>query len=410
MGLKILLNMNSLDYYTVDNFIEECRKLVGKSVTGAFETPTYESARHNFISGYALALGDDNPLYTDVIYALETRHATLIAPPTFLTTIRYPLSQGVLFNGPYPLVGVEAAFDWEWNDLVRMNDTFTTEHTLKDVYEKPSDKDRTVYLVSECKYWNKASKDLVAVCRGTYAAIARAEKITEIPEAATEGFRRQPITDRKVHYYSDEEVQRLVKDIQGMSNRGAKPLYWEETNVGDELPFVVKGPLTTSALIYYYTMAFSYNSFPTYEAHVRKWLQAPGFLRTNPITGWPFDTAVSASAGDPHMGGASGMPSSFGLGSLKVGFCTQLLSNWMGDEGFIRKLNVDVLEPYIYGDALWVKGQVVDKYKEKLRGVVYCTVDVKIDVVNQLGQNVGPGTATVYLPSINRAVSLPITE
>ena len=110
------------------------------------------------------------------------------------------------------------------------------------------------------------------------------------------------------------------------------------------------------------------------------------------------------------MGPLSGLPSSFGFGSLRLGFCTHLLTNWMGDEGFIRRLNVDVLEPYIYGDALWIKGKVVEKYKEKLGGVLYGAVDVKIEAVNQLGQNVAPGTATVYLPSAKSFVELPIPQ
>jgi len=100
----------------------------------------------------------------------------------------------------------------------------------------------------------------------------------------------------------------------------------------------------------------------------------------------------------------------FGMGSLKASFCGHLLTNWMGDEGFVRRLKVDVLEPYIYGDALWVKGKVVDKYKEKIGGTLYSAVDVKIETINQEGQNVAPGTATVYLPSFNNAVQLPIPQ
>jgi len=103
----------SLDHYTVNNFIEECRKLVGQPVHGVFETPAFESARRGYLTGYAYAIGDLNPLYTDITYAVDTRYATQIAPPTFLVAFKYPVSQGVLFDGPYPLVGMEAAFDWE---------------------------------------------------------------------------------------------------------------------------------------------------------------------------------------------------------------------------------------------------------------------------------------------------------
>ena len=131
-----------LEYYTVDNFIKESCKLIGKPVQGVTAIPTYESAYGRYISSYANTLGNEDPLYTNVDYGMDTKYHTLIAPPTFLVTIKYPVSQGVLFDGPYPLAGFEAAFDWEWNDVIRMNDRFTTEHILKEVYEKPSDKKR----------------------------------------------------------------------------------------------------------------------------------------------------------------------------------------------------------------------------------------------------------------------------
>src|SRR4030042_3087399 len=95
-----------LSFYTVDNFINESRKLIGKEV---HDIPaTFESAKYDFISAYSRALGDDNPLYNDLEYAAATKYDTLIAPPTFLITFEYPICKGALLDGPYPLVGMEA--------------------------------------------------------------------------------------------------------------------------------------------------------------------------------------------------------------------------------------------------------------------------------------------------------------
>ncbi|MCJ7645313.1 hypothetical protein MUO65_00140, partial [bacterium] len=54
----------------------------------------------------------------------------LISLPTFLVAIKYPMCEGALFEGPYPLVGLEAEYDWQWNDVIKMNDQFATEHIL----------------------------------------------------------------------------------------------------------------------------------------------------------------------------------------------------------------------------------------------------------------------------------------
>jgi len=273
------------------------------------------------------------------------------------------------------------------------------------VYEKPTEKGRTVYLVSECRYWNQL-KELVGVCRGTYAAIARAENITDIPDAISYGFRKYPITDRKVYHYSEEEVKRIVKDIKSEEIRGPKPRYWKDVNIGDKLPPVVK-ILTTADQMHYLTMIFSSRDFPGFEIRYRRGVKAPGFLRTNALMGWPYDIETDAHL-DPNMSSVVGMPDQYALGTLRAGLCTHVLSNWMGDGGFLRKMSVDVLEPYIYGDTMWISGKVVDKYKEKLRGEVYWAVDIKLEAINQLGKNIQPGTATIYLPSQESEVKLPI--
>ena len=57
---------------------------------------------------------------------------------------------------------------------------------------------------------------------------------------------------------------------------------------------------------------------------------------------------------------------------------------------------------------MWLSGEVVDKYKEKIGGVLYGAVDIKLEAVNQLGAKVQPGKATVYLMSSSKEVTLPI--
>lgn len=397
-----------LEYYTVNNFIDESSKLIGKPVHSIVEPPSFKVASYQIISDYSGLYANFNPLYNNLNYGVTSKYRSIIALPTALSLFRYPRSEGVLYDGPYPLIGFEAGFDWEWNGVIRMNDSFTSELVLKDVYEKPSNKGRTIYLVSECKYWNQVN-ELVGKCTGTFAAVARAEKAIDIPDAIKGGFVNYPISDRKIHYYSDEEIERLIKEIKDMTFRGSTPLYWDNINVGDELPQVVKGPLTTGALMSFQGFMFSTAAFPTFRNAYMKWKNKPGFLRQNPTTSWPYEV-IQTENNDPNMSPTAGMPYMFAMGFYKVGHCEHLLTNWMSDEGFIRKLKIDVREPYLYGDALWIKGKVIDKYKEKISDTIYRAVDLKIETINQEGQKVAPGTATVYLPTLTENVKLPIPQ
>jgi len=396
-----------LEYYTVDNFVEESKKLIGEPLPGI--EATYDTAKYDFVAAYAAALGDDNPLFHDLWYAVSTRHDGLIAPPTFLITTKYPITAGALYDGPYPLVGFESKFDWVWNDTIKMNDQLTGEVMLKDVYETKTNKGRTINLVSECTYLNSLSEELVATCEGTLSAIAVADSITEIPEAIKEGFRKNLVTDREVYCHSQEEITRILDDIKAMTRRGPKTIFWEDVDVGEPLPPVVKAPLTTGDCVGYVNAVFSAKAFPNFELNVQKLQKNPGMIRSNPTTGWPYDLHISEHV-DPFLSGSRGMPYMFGWGTLKAGFCAHILTNWIGDDGFVRNLNVDTTGDYIYGDALWVKGSIVDKYKEKIAGTLYGAVDIKLSAVNQLNQTVATGIATVYLPTTGCIVSLPIME
>jgi len=59
---------------------------------------------------------------------------------------------------------------------------------------------------------------------------------------------------------------------------------------------------------------------------------------------------------------------------------------------------------------MWIHGKIADKYKEKLDGEMYRAADVDIDEVNQLGETLGRGSATVYLPERGYDVKLPIPQ
>jgi hypothetical protein len=71
------------------------------------------------------------------------------------------------------------------------------------------------------------------------------------------------------------------------------------------------------------------------------------------------------------------------------------MTNWMGDQGFLRRLNVEVRRPVLLGDTLWWKGAVTGK--EVVDG--YHSVHIEVLGITQREEKVSWGTAEVYLPS-----------
>ena len=105
---------------------------------------------------------------------------------------------------------------------------------------------------------------------------------------------------------------------------------------------------------------------------------------------------------------ARGLPAPFDEGQIRAHFLSHLLSNWMGDDGFIRRTSTQLRYPNYYGDVTGYNAEIVNKYRDKVGDEDYDAVDIKIAAVNQVGENSAPSTATVYLPSPGEPITLPI--
>jgi acyl dehydratase len=70
------------------------RAFIGRETS--FETP-FEVGRE-LIRHFALAIGDNNPIYHDVEAAKAAGHRDLVAPPTFLTTIGFRRGNGIVLD------------------------------------------------------------------------------------------------------------------------------------------------------------------------------------------------------------------------------------------------------------------------------------------------------------------------
>jgi hypothetical protein len=72
-----------------------------------------------------------------------------------------------------------------------------------------------------------------------------------------------------------------------------------------------------------------------------------------------------------------------------------LLTNWMGDDGFLWKFGTQIRKMNMIGDTTWSKGKVINKYCDKGK---YC-VDIDVQSINQTGAVTVTGGATIILPS-----------
>ncbi len=364
----------------IDEFIARSRELTGKEVVerSAWNTDVNADA----IRHYAYGTSDGNPLWLDRDYAARSPYGRLVAPPAFLTSVLYPILHGAPMIAP--LSSLIGGLEYRWNLPILEGDRLRAISKQSDLYEKKSGSGRRlIFIISDVTYWNQRN-EVVGTATGT---MIRATQVgTEL------------LIERPIHRYSETELEKIGGAIQVETRTGDRRLDGESVSLGQEIPSIVRGPLTIGDMVCWQAAIG-----PSYRAAGLGYLdclKAPHSVVKNPVTGWPVK--YSQQHEDPHLAAQRGMPGPFDNGVMRFAWVSPLVTNWMGDHGILKRLYVQVKAPMIYGDTFWYQGRV--KAKSKTADGHLLTLE--ISATNQLGIISTTGEAEVLLPSRPVAVHL----
>ena len=96
-----------------------------------------------------------------------------------------------------------------------------------------------------------------------------------------------------------------------------------------------------------------------------------------------------------HAAKRRNMPGQFDYGPQRVCWLSQIVTDWMGDDGILKKLNASIRHPNVVGDTNTVHGEVAKKMKVHGEHLV----ELRIHNENQSGLPTALGTAVVALSS-----------
>ncbi|MFH1487244.1 MAG: MaoC family dehydratase N-terminal domain-containing protein [Chloroflexota bacterium] len=340
--------------------------------------PHNEAATRVAILHFVRGIGDPNPLWVDEGYARKTRHRSIIAPPTFLSSVVCPT--GSLAGG---LPGVHSFFggsDWEWVKTIRVDDSISARATLTDVVEKDHSQYAGKSVIQKVKvvYRNQYDRTIANVSGWTIrvergAALARKKYASVKP------------TTHSVEYVDSVEDAYEKEEI-----RGSQIRYWDSVNVGDEISGVVKGPLTLGD-----NMCFNSGTFNNLcHGELLRYLERhPGYAFTQPQWGGP--EPVFRVNNYAYAAQAVGINHAYDYGIDRVCWMGHAVTNWMGDDGTLKRLYVEVRRLNLFGDVSWCKGKVTKKYEQDGQYLV----DLDVWAENHRGEITAPGNATVALLS-----------
>lgn len=332
----------------------------------------------HFVDG----IGDLNPLYRDENYAKKSKYGCLIAPPCFLYSVWWAGTAIDLIHGIH---GWYSGSEWEWFRPICEGDKISWK-TIQpyDVQLKTSAMAKKTLIVYSQDRFSTQTGDLIALHKGWAIHGERNDAIQSAKYADV----------AKIHEYSVDEIKEIKAAQAAESIRGATPRYWEDVEIGEELTPVVFGPLTLNEMIV--------------------WIVGGGNLMNKSDRLWRFiyDQYPGAKLGffdpklkinlnlelphfDKECANQVGAPGVYDFGSQRISCLNMLLTNWMGDDGFLWKYRAELRRFNIIGDTTWCKGKVIRKYIDEGK----CCVNIECWGENQRGEVTIPGSATVILSS-----------
>jgi acyl dehydratase len=380
-----------------DDGIARLRKKVGIQFNKPTPPHNYEvtwDATRHFAYGY----GDENPLWCDKDYGKTTRWGGLIAPPNFLYTMGEPdapplsAEDKTTLKGD-PLAGLgsyQAVMEFEWWRPLKLGDRLMQRFALIGVSVNDNSKfsGRTVGETNGFIYTNQDG-ELIAIQRGTWIRAERhksaeSKKPVKLPEP-----------------YTPEQLAEIDAAYEAETIRGADTLYWEDVNVGDALPTIVRGPMRTSDLVVWH-IGWGMQLTPpgAFRLSYKLRKKVPGMYTPNPLN---VPDTVQRLHWEKEWANQLGIPISYDYGAMRETFLTNIVTNWMGDEGWLWKLSCQHRKFVYTGDTYWIKGKVREKKQEDGRNEIHADIWVE----NQWGDVVSPGNAVILLPTRQAAVELP---
>lgn len=364
-----------------DSGLDELRQRIGVKIGQTAEPWCYEATRDN-IRHYAHGIGDDNPLWCDPDYAAKSHYGGVVALPSFLFSTSRIVSGYV---GGLP--GVHAMWsgaDWTWHKEVRRNDVISTESYLKDLVEHQTRfAGRAIQQIYHVDFFNQQGDKVAEADSWCFR--------TERDHARENGTKYREVRARGVRRYTDEELGEAYKLYRDEEVRGAIPRYWEDVQVGDELPTMFKGPMTVTGFVAYaqgwgglYIRANKL-AWKLIDAHPGVGIKNRfGIPDVPERVHWEEDFALEVGA-----------PGAYDYGPERTSWMTHHLTNWMGDTGFLHKATCKVRRHNPEGDMVFIKGKVVRKFVENGKHMV----EIEQEAQNQDGEQSAVGGGVVILPS-----------
>jgi acyl dehydratase len=361
------------------------------------QPPHYRFPNEDTFRHVAEAYGDDNPLWCDPEYGRATRWAGAIASPHLVggdtligedEVAEIPAEHRELLRGD-PIRGAHAFYAGsfrEWWAPLRPGRQVVRRNALVGVHDKASEfAGRAIHEWTGEVFATRAPDEVLSA---QYRLMIRTDR--------TKAEERGKYDEVTIERYTDGEIAAIDAAVaaERRARRGAEPRWWEDVEVGDEVGPLVKGPLRVTDMVCWHVgMGMGLYGVKALRLGYDQRQRMPRFFRPDDLNVWDVQQRVHW---DPEWARKAGNPASYDYGRMRETWLIHLCTDWMGDDGWLWKLDCEFRRFNYVGDTHWMRGRVARKL---LADGGRPAVELDVWGENQRGETTTPGHATILLPS-----------
>ena len=295
---------------------------------------TTDAVRH-----FAWGIGDNNPLWVDQDYGPPSGLTTTVAPPSFA----YAIDETTVAPGFNEYERHYEKVKWKWFHRLEIGDRTSAESKILG-----EDHDSAADVI-----WQHGETSFHCSGKGV---VAKANVTTRRDKKEL-----TPVDERDEIKYTPEQLSEIEEAILHEKCRGASPRYWEELSVGDPLGIVTKGPLSIMDIV-----------------------------------AWCAGTMGSP---DNQKGfSTGGLDDQTATGPQLAAWVMHLLTNWMGDNGFLHELTVTFSGLPSLGSTTTISGSVSSTFMDEKK----CFCEITFTCLLQNGELIANGIALIGVPNSKR--------
>jgi acyl dehydratase len=342
------------------------------------------------MKSFARLADEWNPLWSDEDYALRTRWGGITAVPTYVGSFTPML--------PPPEAPPEYGYqhfwwvgeDWEFFRPVHVNDSFRIwqrRPQSKDVTPLDGKGPRTFSRLLEDHDHINQRDELVSTIRFY-------EQRSFLPGGPPKPY------SMPEYGYTKEELEFIIRTIKEEEIHGANIRYWEDVSIGEETKPTVLGPTNIQTAFAIYGTMGTITREVLLEGQVDAFIRDAVMLCSNQLAFLkdPDTSLLYTHAGSHYSNRAAqavGDPLAYLAGASSKFNMLRAVTNWMGDDGFVRKFNWRHIHRIPLGDTIIGRGKVTNKHVTNGEHLV----DLVVWGRNMRGHVTEAATATVRLIS-----------